>query len=74
MKLSKFDIKRLENIAKALNDREAEIRSKYDVVQGCAMVGDSMRTRWCIVSKKTRILCLDYFASEDAAWTWLFNV
>jgi hypothetical protein len=51
MKLSKFDIKRLENIAKALNDREAEIRSKYDVVQGCAMVGDSMRTRWCIVNK-----------------------
>ena len=74
MKLSKFDIERLEKIAKALNDREAEIRSNFDVVQGCKMIGDFMETGWCIVSKKTRILCLEWFTSEDAAWTWLFNV
>lgn len=75
MKLSKFDIERLEKILKALNDREAEIRSQYRVIQAHFMKDlKILSLGYVVASNKTGIVCMDYFSTEDAAWTWLFNV
>ena len=75
MKLSNFDIERLEKIAKSLNDKEAAIRSKYDVVRGYFSNEEGLlKDSWVIISKNTRIFCLEYFLTEDEAWSSLFKL
>ena len=75
MKLDKFSIEKLEKIAKSLSDKEADIRSKYDVVRGYFSNEEGLlKNSWVITSKNTRIFCLEYFLTEDKAWSSLFKL
>ena len=66
--------KRLKKIAKSLSDKEASIRSKYDVVRGYFSNEEGLlKDSWVIISKHTRIFCSEYFLTEDEVWSSLFN-